>query len=96
MYAAFIKVDLVETYENSIIFSEKFYWVEDISFAKTLDYTILDEWQIYETVQANLINKTVKVLTTQNDTIISEITQKDPKELKKKLSKVKNIFEKFN
>ena len=64
------------------LFEEKFYWVEDITFAKTLDYKILDEWQIYETVQANLINKTVRILSNHEKDFISEITQRDPEKIK--------------
>ncbi len=94
MYAAFLKIEFKETFENNSIFDEKFYWVEDITFAKTLDYEILDEWQVYETVQANLINKTVKILSNHKKDFISEITQRDPEEIKKKLIKVKEILEK--
>ena len=95
MYAAFLKIDFKETFENTKIFEEKFYWVEDITFAKTLDYKILDEWQIYETVQANLINKTVRVLYNHEKDFISEITQRDPEKIKKKIIKIKEVLEKI-
>ena len=95
MYAAFLKIDFKETFENTKLFEEKFYWVEDITFAKTLDYKILDEWQIYETVQANLINKTVRILSNHKKDFISEITQRDPEKIKKQLIKVKEVLEKI-
>ena len=94
LWATFIELQLLEDFENSVIFDQNFRKIEEAIFAKRSNVKILDNWVVYEIVLSNLIFDVIEQIKLKDNKKIKELLKKDV-DVKTVKEKFKKIEEKF-